>query len=203
MWLPAVSILDALAPVRCAGCDRVGVPLCRRCQAAVAALPHPRMAQTQVAFPYGGVVRTVLHRGKFRDARSALRILADVASERLTPPCAGALVVPVPLGPRRQAVRGYNQAALVAGVLAQHHDLRVDTVILRRGRDTSAQSTLPARERAANVRGAFAASGQVAGRPVWLIDDVRTTGATTDATVVALEAAGADTVAVAVLAAVL
>jgi ComF family protein len=203
MWWLAAALLDSVAPVRCAGCDRVGSPLCRRCQAAVAALPHPRIPHASVAFPYGGVVRSVLHRGKFRDARSALGILADVAADRLTPPGVDAVVVPVPLSRRRQAVRGYNQAALVARVVAEHHDLAVATALLRRVRDTAPQSTLRSDQRRHNVRAAFAASEEVAGRVVWLVDDVRTTGATTDAAVVALEAAGARSVAVAVLAAVL
>src|SRR5487761_1240464 len=103
------AVLDAVAPVRCAGCDVTGSPLCRRCLREVVALPQPRAGQVSIAFPYGGVVRAVLHRGKFRDARSALRILADVAAERLTPPAADSLVVPVPLSARRQRVRGYNQ----------------------------------------------------------------------------------------------
>ncbi|MHB8533796.1 MAG: ComF family protein [Solirubrobacteraceae bacterium] len=156
-----------------------------------------------IAFPYGGVVRRVLHRGKFRDARSGLTTLADVAAERLDPPCGDVVVVPVPLWGRRQAGRGYNQAELVARVLAEHHDLQLDAHLLRRVRDTTPQSTLRGEARRRNLERAFLAPDAVADRTVWLIDDVRTTGATTDAATVALEAAGADSVAVAVLAAVL
>ncbi|MHB8718700.1 MAG: ComF family protein [Candidatus Dormibacteria bacterium] len=197
------ALLDTLAPRRCAGCALAGSALCRRCVAAIDALPQPAQRQGAAAFPYGGVVRSVLWRGKFRDQRTALRLLADIAAARLRAPSPDAVVVPIPLAPARRRARGYNQAEVVARVLAQHHDLEVAPDLLRRARDTAEQSRLHAGARTANVAGAFAASAGAAGRTVWLVDDVRTTGATTDAATVALEAAGADRVEVAVLAAVL
>ena len=196
------GLLDLVAPRRCAGCGVPGTALCRGCVAAIDGLPQPALSHGLAAFPYGGVVREVLWRGKFRDFRGALRLLADLAADRLQPP-AGAVVVPVPLGRARRRLRGYNQAEVVARVLAEHHGLVVDAGLLRRARETPPQSRLHAADRAANLAGAFVAGPDAAGRVVWLIDDVRTTGATTDAATVALEAAGADRVEVAVVAAVL
>lgn len=90
------------------------------------------------------------------------------------------LVVPVPTTRRRIRERGYNQARLLADVVASSLDLPLADVLCR-GRAPSSQTTLSPRERRENVRGAFRVSaGSVAleGRDVLLVDDVLTTGAT-------------------------
>ena len=166
-------------------------------------LPQPALARGTAAFPYSGAVRAVLWRGKFRDHRSALRLLADLAATRLAPPSPAAVVVPVPLAASRRRGRGYNQAEVAARVIADHHGLEVAPCLLRRRRDTAEQSRLDAASRAVNVASAFEASDAAAGLTVWLVDDVVTTGATTDAATVALEAAHADLVDVTAIAAVL
>ncbi len=60
-----------------------------------------------------------------------------------------------------------------------------------RRKATHAQSDLPARQRQANIRGAFSAAGQLEGRHILLIDDVMTTGATLNELARVLKRAGA------------
>ena len=196
------AILDALAPARCASCRDSGQALCEACAVAIEASPTPLVAGVRAAFVYDTEVRQVLHHGKFRDCRAALRALAWLAAPRLSPPAAAAAVVPVPLSERRLAERGYNQAAVVAGALAGVHRLPVAD-LLARTRDTPPQSTLARSERLASVAGAFEAMPAARGATLWLVDDVLTTGATTQAAKRALLDAGAAHVEVAVLAAVL
>jgi ComF family protein len=98
--------------------------------------------------------------------------------------------VPVPLHRRRLAQRGYNQAGLLAREWGRRLGLPVRPGALRRTRATAAQAELPGRERRRNVAGAFRARG-VTGRPVVLVDDVVTSGATVEAAAEALLAAGA------------
>lgn len=88
-----------------------------------------------------------------------------------------AVVTPVPTTPGRQRKRGYNQAALLAHALADATACEVHH-LLRRGAASSTQTTLQPAARAANVAGAFTATGDCAGRHVILVDDVLTTGAT-------------------------
>ena len=197
------TILDALAPQRCAACGLPGRVLCEGCVEMLADKPLPFIAGgDRAAFEYDAEVRSVMHHGKFRDCRSALRALAWLGAERLEPP-SGAVVTPVPLAGRRLKERGYNQAAVVAGAFAEVHRLPTAELV-RRTRDSPPQSTLDRDARASNVAGAFAApAGAAAGAVVWLVDDVRTTGATTAAAAQALRDAGAARVEVAVLAAVL
>ena len=194
-------ILDALAPARCAGCGQPGSILCKGCVEEIDSRPPPCLRGCGAAFEYVDEVRAVLHRGKFRDCRSALRALAWLGAARLEPP-PGAVVTPVPLAQGRIRERGYNQAEVVARAVAGFHCLPVGH-LLRRTRDTAPQSTLDHAGRQSNVAGAFAASPGAAGATVWLIDDVRTTGATTSAGKDALLTAGAARVEIAVLAAVL
>jgi len=89
--------------------------------------------------------------------------------------------------------RGYNQALVIARVVAHALDLPLDVHGLVRRRATSAQSDLPLAERRHNVRGAFAVRVGVNYRDqrIALVDDVMTSGSTADAAARALRAAGA------------
>jgi ComF family protein len=193
-------LLDCIAPSRCAGCGRSGRLLCEECVAAVEATPAPVLTGAFAAYEYGAEVRRIMHHGKFRDCRSALRALAWLGAERLRPP-PGAVVTPVPLARRRAAQRGDNQARVVAQAFADFHRLRLAD-LLERTRHTPPQSALDRSARAANVAGAFAAVASISGMRVWLVDDVRTTGATTSAAKLALLDGGAASVEIAVLASV-
>lgn len=175
--------------------------LCSACVEAVTVAPPPVLRGARAAFAYRDEVRSIVHRGKFRDARGGLRALAWLGAARLEPP-PGAVVAPVPLAARRVRERGYNQAEVVASAFATFHRLPLRSLLVR-SRDTPAQSTLTRQARAANVAGAFGAVTAVAGASVWLVDDVLTTGATTASARATLLDAGAARVDVAVLAAVL
>jgi ComF family protein len=88
------------------------------------------------------------------------------------------LIVPLPLHPARLAGRGFNQAAEIARALSRATGVTMDAQIARRVRNTAPQTALPWRERAANMRHAFACGRDLAGLRVAVVDDVMTTGAT-------------------------
>jgi ComF family protein len=116
---------------------------------------------------------------------------------------ANTVLVPVPLHARRERARGYNQSELLARALAETAPGVAVAMALVRERPTRSQTRLDREARAANVARAFAlaASSEVRGRDVLLIDDVVTTGATLLAAAFALGPAEPATVAAMVAAA--
>ena len=184
-------------------CDRCGDPLtsgpaacppparCRRCRR-----PHALIARRRAVGPYEGALRQLVPALNYEERHSLAPRLGGLMRECGADVLAGVdCAVAVPLHPRRQRARGFNQAA----ELAAHLGLPV-VGALRRIRATAPQTGLPAGRRRINVRGAFAParrfgvrSGRAAveGACVLLVDDVTTTGATLDACARVLRRAGA------------
>lgn len=111
------------------------------------------------------------------------------------------LVVPVPITPKRHMHRGYNQAILLARVIAQQLELPCSISAIRRITDPGPQDRLSRSERLTRVKGCFRCDADaVRGRCVLLIDDVMTTGATASECASVLIKSGAKAVEVLVLA---
>jgi ComF family protein len=115
----------------------------------------------------------------------------------------GALLVAVPLHPLRRLERGHDQARALAHALSAELDVSL-VPALRRRRWTAPQGAPGARSRAANVAEAFTIRDRraraVAGRDLWLVDDVVTSGATVRACAEELRRHGARSVGVLALA---
>jgi ComF family protein len=146
--------------------------------------------------PYDGALRDAVHALKYgRQVRLAAQFARALWSETGAARVLStdAVLVPVPLHPRRLRERGFNQAALVAAGLARLAGARCEPGAVVRRRETPSQTGLSAAARRANVAGAFVVRrrARVSGRHVVLVDDVLTTGATVRACAQALRQAGA------------
>jgi predicted amidophosphoribosyltransferase len=115
--------------------------------------------------------------------------LVREAARRLPGPAADA-VLPVPIHPRRERLRGFHPAGVLARSVARSVGATLALHALQRARDTPSQTDLTPEERVRNVSGAFVGAG-VPGARLWLVDDVVTTGATLGEAARTLLAAGA------------
>jgi ComF family protein len=152
-------------------------PACARCRRALS----PFAAGASLG-PYEGALRVLVHELKYRGRRRVAVRLAETlaSSSEVRRLVAGAhVLVPVPLHPRRERERGFNQSELLARALAERCRIPVARALVRR-EDTPPQTGLSAAARRANVAAAFALRRRaaVASRVVVLVDDVLTTGAT-------------------------
>ncbi len=185
------TALERLPPACCRTCAEPGTfpgGLCHRCRAA-----PPPFSRAWAPFSHDGPLARAIHRFKYEDhpelAAPLGELLADEARSFLDK--ASAYVVALPLHTRRYHARKYDQAQLLAGVLAKRTGRTAPVGWLTRIRETQRQVGLSETERANNVASAFTASPVVKGRGVLLVDDVFTTGATARAAAVALRDAGA------------
>ncbi len=214
------SGVDLLFPPRCAGCGEPGWRWCPRCAEAVQHPVEP-LCQVCGAALDSGKPSTGLcpdcerERPRFRALRSwsvyegpIQRALQGLKYHRnmgfaevLVPPILEALrglqwpvdvLVPVPLGRKRMAERGYNQVNLIARPLSMVMRIPYAPEALRRCQETRSQVGLTRMERRQNVRNAFRADKRrVDGCVVLLMDDIATTGSTLSSCAEALYEAGA------------
>jgi predicted amidophosphoribosyltransferase len=139
-------------------------------------------------FAYEGVVREALARLKYRNARSALPVLATALVERLGEEPLGPidLVTWPPTTAARRRGRGFDQAEHLARAVGRSLGVPVRPCLARRAGPP--QTGRSAEERR---RSPVFASVPVSGLRVLLVDDVATTGATLAAAARALRSAGA------------
>jgi ComF family protein len=141
----------------------------------------------QAAVVLEGPVREAVHRMKYGDRPQLADDLARVVGALRAD---GAVLVPVPLEPRRRRQRGYNQAERLARAVGRTSGLPVVDG-LRRRPVPGTQVGRSGAERRRALHGAFTWARPPAPAAVVLVDDVVTTGATLAECALACRTAGA------------
>jgi ComF family protein len=179
---------------------RLEEPTCRRCGVELESAQRSCGCRTRLralsrlrsAVAYEGPIELAVQRFKYEGWRQLAGPLALLLAERLVVEgLAAEWVLAVPLHRERLRQRGFNQADLLAGELRRRLALGKPPGDLVRVRATPPQVGHDRLWRLENVRGAFTWKGaDLGGRPVLVVDDVATTGATLEACAAALRAAG-------------
>jgi ComF family protein len=147
------------------------------------------------------IVLEAIHRFKYSRALWFEPFLADLLVRAAATPLKNErwdFIAPVPLHPLKLREREFNQAERLAAPLSRATGIPLNPNVLRRVVPTATQTRLTREERAANMKNAFAVrpGAPLAEKRVVLVDDVFTTGATTNACAQALRRAGAAAVSV-------
>ena len=160
----------------------------------------PPYSAALAGFEYRFPIDALIHR--FKDARHlaaglTLTHLSHTSHQRVLRSISwpDLIIVPVPLHPRKQRSRGFNQSALIAEQLSELIPARLDCKVLVRVSDTRDQKTLSLPARKQNLKNSFEVRRNLQGHRILLVDDVITTGATvTEITACLLQWGAADVV---------
>ena len=140
------------------------------------------------------VARTIVRDFKYKKQRHLAGVLADFCQQMVDTDeriCSvmgeeksNTVIVPVPLHWRRQLHRGFNQAELLSRALAEQLEIP-HLKLLERNRYTTTQTRLARHERLKNLKDAFSINRKFRNKEnfkqVIIVDDVFTTGSTSEA----------------------
>ena len=134
-------------------------------------------------FAKSGKVQHIIHELKYKGNKEAGVFLGQQLGETIkeAPLFQGIdYLIPVPLHPKREKQRGYNQSLMIAQGLHEVTSIPIGDKYLIRGIYTETQTHKTAEERFKNVKDIFEVrfAEELKGKHVLLIDDVLTTGAT-------------------------
>lgn len=217
------GLLQLLYPLRCPVCDGIVQPagerICLKCLGKLKLLTPPwclkcgrKLSQEseycadcrqkrhgfvrgRALYEYGSAAHSI-YRFKYGGRREYAAFFGEQAAEYLgnfiRDVCPDALI-PVPLHKKRRAVRGYNQAELLAKEIGMRLNVPVDTKLVVRRKNTAPLKYENPKERQNNLKKAFIIAGNdVKLKRVMIIDDIYTTGSTMDEIAGTLKEAGVE-----------
>jgi len=166
-----------------------GGQLCGHCLSA-----PPAFDSVHALFRYEYPADRLLHRFKYQHMLAMAEMFASQIMTRLPRAALPDLIIPMPLHRDRLKERSFNQSTEIARIVASQLKLPMDYESCQRIRLTAPQASLPLKDRAKNIKGAFACQGSLAGMHVAVIDDVMTSGASLHELAKTLKKAGASRV---------
>ena len=197
-------IIALLFPRRCLGCGQKGQYFCFNCQGKIRPVKHqicpvcqkptsdgqthPR-CQTKhsldgltTIFTYQGPIKRAIGQLKYRFITDLADELIKFSVRHLRNKHPHSILLPIPLHPRRQRWRGFNQSEILGKKLGKKVGWKVGTNLLFRHQDKPPQMKLKGQERKENIRGVFKLkpnfSPNLKSKKILVFDDVWTTGST-------------------------
>lgn len=191
-------ILDLLFPNRCLHCNRIISAeeiVCELCLDQINFTHHQfeennilkerckllfplEKAFALMQFEKEGLSQKIIHSLKYGNREKVGKILAQWTLERLNFENEKIdLIVTVPLHPKKQRKRGYNQLHWFADTLSKNFEIPVNHQLLKRNSSDKSQATKDKIHRSETVN-LFSLNKEISGKNILLIDDVLTTGNT-------------------------
>lgn len=189
------------AALLCANCDselpRLPAGRCASCALPIpdgdicgACLDRPpRFDDVTAVFAYGFPVDALIQAFKYGGNLAVATVLGAALGNAVATHADA--IIPMPLSPQRLRQRGFNQALEIARGVSRITGIPVMRDACRKVIETPPQATLPWKERAKNMRGAFVCDADLSGKKIAVIDDVMTSGATLNELAKNLRRAGA------------
>lgn len=195
-------ILDCVFPQSCLGCKQDDIFLCNGCRAAIRSPGYFEEPGNQITtlqsltkYEHGSVTSNLIELLKYNFSANAQAEITQwiTNSSEILRTIEVDLIIPIPLHPRRQAERGFNQAYSIARPVAAYLKKPLVITALCRVKPTKQQALLGKIERTKNTAGAFSVlkKNVIQGKTCLLVDDVYTTGSTMQAAAKALLDGGA------------
>ena len=129
-----------------------------------------------VSSTYAGIMRRLIIDFKFKGKLSYGEIISEIMIEKLLERNLSEVVLTfVPMHPRRERERGYNQSKILAETIGKKLDLKYQEVF-EKVKDTKFQVGLKKDQRQENLKNAFAVKKTP--EEIIIVDDVITTGTT-------------------------
>jgi len=197
-WL-CTHCIALFEPISTSICEICGVPtddinVCSACTT-----KKHNFTTNHACFVYEDLVRDLLLSLKFRNKKNVAYGLgylwAGFVKSKAYLLDESIILVPVPMHPKKQRERGFNQAEILAKILSQ--ELKIPFCnILTRTVDTPPMAGLHPSLRAENLQGAFSIVSKISvgGKKLMLVDDIYTTGASLNECALTLKNAGANTI---------
>ena len=210
-WLD--SILNLFYPRVCAACGEALLKdeetVCLKCRYLLPRTGYENHADNPLAqtfygrvkfhavtacffFAKSGKVQHLIHQLKYKGNKEAGIFLGQQIGQSIkeTPLFQGIdYLIPVPLHPKREKKRGYNQSLMIAKGINEVTGIAIGDKYLIRAVNTATQTKKSAEDRFKNVKDIFEArfANELENKHVLLIDDVLTTGSTLESCAHALE----------------
>jgi len=181
------NILDFIFPHVCGICNKLGEGyICKKCESEIKKYLYLNVNTNLFSLlQYKGIIREKIIQYKFNDKSYLYHMLCELilkdknACDFLSN---YDIIIPVPIHNKRKRQRGYNQSSLIAKELAKKLCLQTYTDVLIKLEDSKPQSLLKKTERIKNVKGVYIVKNslKIQNKNVVILDDIYTTGATTE-----------------------
>ena len=187
------NLVNLLFPRLCASCStkiQKGY-LCPNCYSSIEFIKTYTTQNLISICRYKEPIKTLIYQFKYGNRDYLTEVFSELIKKhlnRIRPNLSSYdYVIPVPLHKYKLKERGYNQAELLAKILANYFQIPLRNDIIFQTKYIPSQTTLDKSKRLENKKGSFIAKGSLENRRIILVDDVITTGSTINECTKALE----------------